>query len=97
MIAKASINLTKIDKKKLVQDKSGNLWLNIDVFINAHPDRYGNDVALAYTMTKAERESKQSRTYIGNGKVVLGKIPQNQQKAIQKDNEAIADSYDLPF
>lgn len=86
MIITASINLSKIDKTKLTKDKNGNLWLNMDIFVSDTPDRYGNDVSIAYRQTKEERELKEKRGYIGNGKIVYGKIPRTQQSLINNDN-----------
>lgn len=97
MILTASINLSKIDKSKLAKGKNGNLWLNFDIFVSDSPDRLGNDAALAYRQTREERESRQKRIYIGNGKVVHGKIPDYLQKAIAKDNDILNVADDLPF
>lgn len=96
-IISSSINLSKIDKSKLVKDKNGNLWLNMDIFISDTADKYGNDVSLCYRQSKEERERKDKKVYIGNGKTVYGKLPSNQQKAIERDNETLNTSDDLPF
>jgi hypothetical protein len=61
-----SIDLTKIDKEKLVNGK----YLNIQISINDNSDQYGNNVGITIGQTKEEREAKAKKTYIGNAKVV---------------------------
>jgi hypothetical protein len=61
-----SIDLTKIDKEKLVNGK----YLNIQISINDNSDQYGNNVGITIGQSKEEREAKAKKTYIGNAKVV---------------------------
>lgn len=65
-IISGSIDLTKIDKSKLKDGK----YLNVQVSVNDNTDNYGNNVAFTLNQTKEEREAKEKKTYIGNGKVV---------------------------
>lgn len=85
-----SIDLTKIDKSKLKDGK----YLNTQIFINDET-KFGNNVSMAYSQSKEERESKQPKQYIANGKVnwTDGNI-----KVAEKDEvkvEVVNDS--LPF
>ena len=64
-ILNLSIDLTKIDKSKLKDGK----YLNTQIFINDET-KYGNNVSMAYSQTKEERDAKQPKQYIANGKVV---------------------------
>ena len=85
-----SIDLTKIDKSKLKDGK----YLNTQIFINDET-KFGNNVSMAYSQSKEERESKQPKQYIANGKVnwTDGSI-----KVAEKDEvkvEVVNDS--LPF
>ena len=64
-ILNLSIDLTKIDKSKLKDGK----YLNTQIFINDET-KYGNNVSMAYSQTKDERDAKQQKQYIANGKVV---------------------------
>ena len=67
-----SINLSKIDKSKIIEGKTGNKYLDIDVWINDDPDQYGNDASVSIRQSKDEREAKERKTYIGNGKKMFG-------------------------
>lgn len=58
----ASINVSKIDKKLLIAGKTGT-FLNLTIWVNDEPDRFGNDVSLEQ---KTERGS--DKIYLGNGK-----------------------------
>ncbi len=44
--------------------------------INDEQDKYGNNVAITLQQTKEQREAKEKRVYVGNGKVAWtnGKI-----------------------
>ena len=64
-ILSLSIDLTKIDKSKLKDGK----YLNTQIFINDET-KYGNNVSMAYSQTKEERDNKIPKQYIANGKVV---------------------------
>jgi hypothetical protein len=87
-----SIDLTKIDKEKLVNGK----YLNIQISINDTTDQYGNNVGITIGQSKEEREAKVKKTYVGNAKVVWtnGSI-----KAAEKvqENAPIQAKDDLPF
>jgi len=64
-ILNLSIDLSKVDKSKLVDGK----YLNTQVFINDET-KYGNNVSMAYSQSKEQREAKEPKQYIANGKVV---------------------------
>ena len=68
-IISASIDLTKIDKSKIIDGKKGKYY-NLDITVNDDKDQYGNDVSISTSLTKEERTSKVKRTYLGNGKIV---------------------------
>ena len=69
-IISASIDLTKIDKSKIIEGKNGGKFYNIQIFCNDEKDKYGNDVGLTDSQTKEERESKAKKKYLGNGRTV---------------------------
>ena len=46
---------------------------SITISVNEKVDNYGNNCSAWITQTKEERESKASRNYVGNGKVVFSK------------------------
>ena len=68
-IISCSIDVTKIDKSKLVKGKKGT-YLPLSIVLNDEPDKYGNDVSVSLTQTKEERDAKTPRVYLGNGKTV---------------------------
>lgn len=70
----ASIDLTKIDKSKIVE-KDGKKWYNITIALNDEKDTYGNNVAISQGQTKDESAAKVKKVYLGNGKVVWEKEP----------------------
>jgi hypothetical protein len=86
-IIAASIDLTKIDKSKINNHKNGSAYYNIDIFIKDDKDQYGNDCAISQSQSKEEREAKDKKVYIGNGKSVW-----DGNASSQNENKA-----DLPF
>ena len=68
-IIKASIDLTKIDKDKIIDGKKGK-YLPITITVNDEPDQFGNQGPVCVEQTKEEREAKVAKTYLGNVKVV---------------------------
>lgn len=93
----ASIDLTKVDKSKLVKGK----YLNLSISINDNLDNYGNNVALSIQQTKEEREIKASKTFLGNGKVVytngVVKVAEKQDKQQTATEKMLNAKDDLPF
>lgn len=64
----ASIDVSKISKDKLVKGAKGN-YLNITIAINDEVDQYGNQVGIYESQSKTEREAKDKKNYLGNGKI----------------------------
>ncbi len=64
-IINLSIDVTKIDKTKLIDGK----YLNTQIFINDET-KYGNNVSMCYSQSKEERDNKAKKEYFANGKVV---------------------------
>lgn len=72
MILSISIDLTKLDKDKIIEGKRGGKYYNLTVSTFDKPDQYGNDVSVTTQQTKEEWKSKAKKHYVGNGRV-LGK------------------------
>ena len=70
-LVNVSIDVTKIDKSRLFEGKKGT-YLDCDIWINDEADDYGNTVSVNMRQTKEERENKERKIYIGNGKKVFG-------------------------
>ena len=100
-IIKTSINLTAIDKSKVITGKKGK-YLPITITVNNDVDAYGNHGPVAVAQTKEEREAKEQRTFLGNAKVVWtdGEFPQPVRTDSQPQQAAptaqVAQD-DLPF
>lgn len=91
----ASIDLTKIDKSRIFE-KDGKKWLNIQIALNDEIDQYGNNVGISINQTKEEREAKEKKVYLGNGKVVWsseGPVAATPAKA----SVPVSPADDLPF
>ena len=95
----ASIDLTKIDKSKIVSVNkqgqpfsNGAKYLNVTIAVNDEKNAYDQDTSIYIEQSKEEREAKQNRTYIGNGKIVWSSNP-----VAEKDTEpdlGVDDSFD---
>ena len=68
-IIKTRINLTNIDKSKVIDGKKGK-YLPITITLNDEVDQFGNQGPVVVEQTKEERETKTEKTYLGNVKVV---------------------------
>tara|TARA_R100001530_G_scaffold113945_2_gene80895 strand:- start:613 stop:930 length:318 start_codon:yes stop_codon:yes gene_type:complete len=102
-IIRASINLTNIDKSKIIEGKKGK-YLPIVVTINDEVDQFGNQGPLTMAQTKEEREAKAPKTYLGNVQVVwtngqnVEVTPRQDQSAKPKPTPVVKEvGEDLPF
>ena len=64
----ASIDVSKISKDKLISGAKGK-YLNITISINDEVDQYGNQVGIYESQSKDERDAKDKKNYLGNGKI----------------------------
>ena len=71
-IISGSIDLSKIDKSRIVE-KDGKKFYNITIMVNDEKNTYGQDVGITTEQTKEQRERKEPKHYIGNGKTVYHK------------------------
>jgi len=85
----ASIDVTKIDKSKLIEGRKGK-YLNLLIWFNEEPDQYGNNFSIQQKDCKG--------VYLGNGKYYVPKEEQtdNLEGKFQKKGQEIEES-DLPF
>jgi hypothetical protein len=101
LLATASIDVTKIPKDKLIDGKKGK-YLNVTVSVNDETDQYGNNASIYVQQSKEEREAKEQRTYLGNGRVVWnnGNVSNAGEGGSNGESQdfAVADAEDdLPF
>jgi hypothetical protein len=73
-ILKGSIDVSKIDKSKLINGKKGT-YLNVSIIVRDEVDQYGNTGFITQDTTKEERESGMKGTILGNIKDLPGKSP----------------------
>tara|TARA_R110001606_G_scaffold52768_1_gene130677 strand:+ start:546 stop:851 length:306 start_codon:yes stop_codon:yes gene_type:complete len=98
-IINVSINLNKIDKTKLIKGAKGT-YLNLNVAINDEKDQYDNDCSAWVNQTKEEREAKEAKNYLGNGKVVWsneGAVLDSQPSKKNATKNTADLEMDLPF
>ena len=58
--------MKKIDKSKLQKGQ----YLNLIVHTRDEVSQYGQNAGVYYTQSKEEREAKEKKQYLGNGKVI---------------------------
>lgn len=99
-IISGSIDLTSIDKSKLIQGKNGKSYLNFTAMVQ-NQSSYGNNVWVTQTLSKEEREAKAPSITLGNAAVRW--ISDEGISVAEKDNEVTnavqneAREVDLPF
>ena len=93
----ASIDVTKIDKTKLIDGKKGT-YLNITAFVNLdEKDQYDNNGMITQSVTQEEREAGTRGAILGNTKVFF-KDEGSSNTTAPKVKESFEDlSEDVPF
>lgn len=99
-IISGSIDLTAIDKNKLINANNGKTYLNFTAMVQ-DSSSYGNNVWVTQTISKEERENKVKAITLGNAAVKWigeGGISLAERKEVtnQEQNAARASS-DLPY
>ena len=95
-LVSVSLDVTKITKSKI---KKGQ-YLDVTVSINDETNQYGQNVAVYESQSKEERESKNNKNFIGNGKVVWtqdGTITLAKKEEDKKEEKKEETTQDLPF
>ena len=103
-IIKTSIDLTKIDKSKIIEGKKGK-YLPITITLNDEVDQFGNQGPVIISQSKEEREMKTDKIYLGNVQVVwtngenVNTAPREGEpvKSNVEVLQSIAKEDDLPF
>ena len=90
-IISASIDLSKIDKNRIIHGEKGGKFYNISIIVKDEVDKYGRDVQITEGQSKEEREAKKDRVFIGGGKTVYtSEVKQDTPKETKHEG-------DLPF
>ena len=90
-----SIDVTKIDKEKLIKGKKGT-YLNVTAFVDTeNKDQYDNNGMATQSVTAEEREAKVRGAILGNTKVFY----QGESKVQDKPKEESFDNLkdDIPW
>lgn len=94
-----SINLDNLDKSKIIKGKKGNYY-NLTLSVQDQTSQYGDNVSIFDTQSKEQREAKEDRNYVGNGKVVFtdGTITRAEaQQSTQAKAQPQVEEADFPF
>ena len=85
-----------IDKSKVTQEGK---YLNIVINVADETDQYGNSVSAWESQTKEEREAKEKRNYVGNGRVLYteGGVHKTERKEEKSAPKSKATTEEFPF
>lgn len=67
-------------KLPTIELKNGKEYWKLTGFISDEKDKFGNDVSITKSQTKDEREAKEKKQYLGNGKVFWRSAPKEEQQ-----------------
>ena len=90
-----------LNRDKITFNDKG--WANVTSFVNDETNAYGQNASAAMEQTKEQREAKEAKAYIGNGKVVWTDGNIQAADRVEKQTEASEQSLagretpDLPF
>lgn len=92
-----SLDLSKLPKDKIIKGKKGQ-YINLTASIN-DDTKFGNNVSFSVSQSKEEREGKESKVYVGNGKVVWtdGNIVVAEKEEQEPFNSVVDSNDDSPF
>ena len=97
-IISVSIDLTKIDKTKIVSHKNGKKYYTLNLAINDEKDNFGNDVSCWEGQDKEERDAKAPKNYLGNGRIIWRDDSRQQPTIQQSTPQQQTTNYDdMPF
>ncbi len=83
-ITNFSINLEAIPKELIIKGKKGS-YVNLTLFQN-DDTRYGNNASVSLAQSKEDRDAKNPKVYLGNGKVAW----------VSEDGVSVAEREDAP-
>jgi len=97
--------LIPLNQKGLIlgsEEKGGRVYLDMTIGTKDEKDNYGNDASSWIAQSKEERDAKEDRSFLGNGRVVFDSGNRNpesdeQEKATSGSVATPDDEDDLPF
>ena len=69
LLATIKIDLSKLDKSRIFEGKNGAKYYDLQISVNDTDDNYGQNIQVTNPQTQEQRQSKEPRTFLGNGKV----------------------------
>ena len=98
----ASIITIGLNKDKVQFNEKG--WANVTVVVNDDTNQYGQNVSASMNQSKEQREAKEAKNYVGNGKVVWTsdgtiKVAERVEEGVTASEQSTAgrETPDLPF
>lgn len=97
----ASILTIGLNKDKIQFNEKG--WANVTVVLNDETNQYGQNVSAYMNQTKEQREAKEAKNYVGNGRVVWTEgsvtIAEKVEQGVTASEQSTAgrETPDLPF
>ena len=97
----ASILTIGLNKDKIQFNEKG--WANVTVVLNDETNQYGQNVSAYMNQTKEQREAKEAKNYVGNGRVVWTEgsvtIAEKVEQGVTSSEQSTAgrETPDLPF
>jgi hypothetical protein len=90
-----------LNRDKITFNDKG--WANVTIFVNDETNAYGQNVSATMEQSKEQREAKEAKSFVGNGKVVWTEGSIQAADRVEKQTEASEQSLagretpDLPF
>tara|TARA_R110000744_G_scaffold117066_2_gene218842 strand:- start:34 stop:330 length:297 start_codon:yes stop_codon:yes gene_type:complete len=90
-----------INREKITFNDKG--WANVTIFVNDETNAYGQNASASMEQSKEQREAKEAKQFIGNGKVVWTDGSIVAAERVERQTEASEQSLagretpDLPF
>lgn len=93
----ASICVSKIPREAIKVAENGQKYISIVIAEGKEPDAYGNTHYITLSQTKEQREAKEKKVYIGNGKAYQPKASAPVSAEDIAAMPSVTEADDLPF
>jgi hypothetical protein len=93
----ASICVSKIPREAIKVAENGQKYISIVIAEGKEPDAYGNTHYITLSQTKEQREAKEKKVYIGNGKAYQPKASAPVSAEDVAAMPSVTEADDLPF
>ncbi len=87
-----SICLSDIPKNRIKKASNGKLYIGVSIRKRKEPDQFDQDIYAYVQQSKEEREAKEEKQFVGNGKLI--NFTQNVSEMAPASAD---DTDDLPF